>query len=308
MDRKQLTQILVHLLLVFYVVVKTTDSVSDLENVAGKLVFYQTEGNTTYVRNTGELAADVPTETVFELVDPQKNLSSAGFTYTWDLGNGEVIEGADPVVRYQYSKPGNYTLQLKVGANEPKYTSPVTGVYSLDVQVLDAIKNIQLKGPAEYRMSHNTSLTLDVDGSPPMWACWHILTHCDPDTTMGCTLTMMYGKTLHVNHTFTTTGAHCLDISVSNNVSKLRTSFSLNVGRNRTPLFFVLSCAAILVATLAFIMVVGCRTRRQNKSQVPASSNAMFLKDSGGHTQNRLNLSTVEKGEKEPLILQHKAK
>lgn len=58
------------------------------ENIAGKLVFYQMEGNATYVRDTGELASEVPTETMFELFDPQKNFSEAKFTYTWDLGNG----------------------------------------------------------------------------------------------------------------------------------------------------------------------------------------------------------------------------
>lgn len=58
------------------------------ENIAGRLLFYQMEGNATYVRDTGELASDVPTETMFELFDPQKNFSEAKFTYTWDLGNG----------------------------------------------------------------------------------------------------------------------------------------------------------------------------------------------------------------------------
>lgn len=62
--------------------------VFDLENIAGKLVFYQMEGNATYVRDTGELASDVPTETMFELYDPQKNFSKTNFSYTWDLGNG----------------------------------------------------------------------------------------------------------------------------------------------------------------------------------------------------------------------------
>lgn len=46
------------------------------------------DGNATYVRDTGELASDIPTETMFELFDPQKSFSKAKFTYTWDLGNG----------------------------------------------------------------------------------------------------------------------------------------------------------------------------------------------------------------------------
>lgn len=59
-----------------------------IENIAGKLVFYQMEGNATYVRDTGELASDVLTETTFQLYDPQKNFTNTKFTYTWDLGNG----------------------------------------------------------------------------------------------------------------------------------------------------------------------------------------------------------------------------
>lgn len=61
-----------------------------IENIAGKLVFYQMEGNATYVRNTGELASDVLTETTFEFNDPQKTFPNTKFTYTWDLGNGYV--------------------------------------------------------------------------------------------------------------------------------------------------------------------------------------------------------------------------
>lgn len=61
-----------------------------IESIAGKLVFYQMEGNATYVRDTGELASDVLTETTFELYDPQKNFINTKFTYTWDLGNGLV--------------------------------------------------------------------------------------------------------------------------------------------------------------------------------------------------------------------------
>lgn len=59
-----------------------------LENVAGKVVFYQKQGDATYVRDTGELASDVPTEATFELFDPQNTLRTAKFTYTWDFGNG----------------------------------------------------------------------------------------------------------------------------------------------------------------------------------------------------------------------------
>ncbi|XP_029384255.1 transmembrane protein 130 [Echeneis naucrates] len=241
----------------------------ETENIAGKLVFYQMEGNATFVRDTGELASDVPTETMFELFDPPKNFSTANFTYTWDLGNGEVIQGTEPVVRYHYSESGNYTLRLKVGVNLTKYSPGITGLYSTDVQVLDVIKSIELTGPSDYEVSQNTSLAFQVDGSPPMWVCWRFLQNCVPDTMGGCTLTMLYENTLRLNHTFTSVGVHCLDISVRNDVSKLETSFSLNVKRNTNPhMFFIMSCAAILVATFSFITVIACCPRRRNRFQV----------------------------------------
>uniref|UniRef100_A0A3Q0QXC2 Transmembrane protein 130 n=1 Tax=Amphilophus citrinellus TaxID=61819 RepID=A0A3Q0QXC2_AMPCI len=236
---------------------------------SNKLVFYQMEGNATYVRDRGELASDVPTETTFEFCDPQKNFTYTNFTYTWDLGNGEVIKGTEPVVRYYYPESGNYTMWLKVGANETKYAPPVTEFYSTDVQVLDAIKHIELKGPSEYEVSQDSRLTFHVDGSPPMWACWRFLHNCVPDMTEGCTLTMLYDNMLNLNHTFTSAGFHCLDISLRNDVSKLQTSFSLYVRRNSdAQIFFILSCAAILAATLSFITVIACRPHHHNKAKV----------------------------------------
>ncbi|XP_071318809.1 transmembrane protein 130 [Trachinotus anak] len=306
MDRKNFVWVLM-LLLVLLGVTETTDPLTDLENVAGKLVFYQMEGNATYVRDTGELASDVPTETMFELFDPQRNFSTAKFTYTWDLGNGEVIQGTEPVVRYHYSQSGNYTLRLKVGVSVTKSAPPITGVYSTDVQVLDAIKNIELKGPSDYEVSQNTSLAFHVDGSPPIWVCWRFLPNCVPDPG-SCTLTMLYENTLKLNHTFTSTGVHCLDISVRNDVSKLETSFSLYVKKNSNPhLFFILTCAAVLVATFSFITVIACRPRHHNRFQIETSSNALFLKNQDSEGQSRIlfNFTNTEREEKEPLILQY---
>ncbi|KAG8009048.1 hypothetical protein GBF38_011643, partial [Nibea albiflora] len=304
-SRKNVVYIL--MLLVFPGVVKAGDPLTDLENIAGKLVFYQIDGNATYVRDTGELASDVPTETMFELFDPQKNFSTAKFTYTWDLGNGEVIQGTEPVVRYHYSESGNYTLRLKIGVNVTKYAPMLSDFYSMDVKVLDAIKHIELKGPSDYEVSQNTSLAFHVDGSPPMWVCWRFLPNCVPDKSGVCTLTMLYGNTLQLNHTFTSAGVHCLDISVRNDISKLQTSFSLYVKRsNNIHMVFILSCAAILVATFSFIAVIACRPRHHSASQFASCGNALFLKnqDSDGQSSILFNFMNMEEGEKEPLLLQ----
>ncbi|XP_067100622.1 transmembrane protein 130 isoform X2 [Osmerus mordax] len=203
---------------------------------------------------------------MFELFDPRNTLRTAHFSYTWDFGNGEVIKGFEPFVTYNYMASGNYTLRLRVGANVTKHATILTGVYSMDVTVLDAIKNIKLTGPTTYQVSQNTSLAVHVDGSPPMWVCWRILPNCVTDTTVGCQLTMLYENTLKLNHTFTSTGVHCLDISARNEVSTLQTSYSFFVRRDPfSNLFFILPCAAILVATFCFIAVVACRPWRGNK-------------------------------------------
>uniref|UniRef100_A0A668AUR3 PKD domain-containing protein n=1 Tax=Myripristis murdjan TaxID=586833 RepID=A0A668AUR3_9TELE len=245
---------------------KNIQPLSYSENIAGKLVFYQMEGNATYVRDKGELASDVLTEAMFQLFDPHKNLSKEKFTYTWDLGNGQVIQGTEPVIRYHYSESGNYTLRLKVGTDVTTYANPIGGVYSMDVKVLDAIKRIELRGPLDYEVSQNTSLAFHVDGSPPMWVCWRFLPNCMSDTAVGCTLTTLYGDTLRLDHIFTSTGVHCLDITARNDISKLQTSYSLYVLNSN--LFFILPCLAIFVATFSFITIIACRPRHTSKRQV----------------------------------------
>ncbi|KAK7919833.1 hypothetical protein WMY93_011117 [Mugilogobius chulae] len=226
-------------------VADAVDPLTELENIAGKLVFYQMDGNATYVRNTGELASYIPTETMFELFDPQKNFSNAKFSYTWDLGNGEVIEGTEPVVRYHYAASGNYTLRLKVGVTENQTATQMTGVYSMDVTVLDAIKHIELKGPSDYEVSQNSSLAV-------MWT-------------------------------------EVLPCGIRNDISKLQTSFSLFVKRNSNAhLVFILTCAAVLVATFSFIAVIACRPRRLRRTALAASSNAIFLKSLDSETNSQI--------------------
>jgi len=278
------------------------DPIVNLDNVAGKLVFYQRQGNATLVRDTGELASDVPTEAMFQLSDPQKTLRSAKFTYTWDFGNGAVIEGTEPVVQYNYAESGNYTLRLKVGAEmEDEEEEGIEGVYSMNLKVLDTIKSIDLEGPTSFHVSQNSSLDFHVDGSPPMWVCWRILPNCESDTPVGCTLTMLYTNTLQVNYTFTSTGLHCLDISARNDVSKLQTSYSIYVSRNPlSHLFFILPCVAVFLAMFSFITVITCRPRIHK--QMVASSNAVFVKNPGGGP-SRVSVSySSTNGENQPLV------
>ncbi|CAB1313130.1 unnamed protein product [Coregonus sp. 'balchen'] len=257
-----------------------TDGLIHLENIAGKLSFIQREGNATYVRDK-ELASEVPTETKFELFDPRNTLRTARFTYTWDFGNGEVLKGSEPSVYYNYSSSGNYTLRLRVGAQMNK-TSTLTGEYTMDFTVLDAIRNIELKSPLIFQVSRNNSLAVH--------------------------------NTMILNHTFTSLGVHCLDISARNDISKLQTSYSIFVRRDPSNILLFIMCTWIILAILAFITVIACRHKKghNNKPQISKSSNATYSsmdmelqpqQDIPGITSD-IYVSRPKKGEVQPL-LQH---
>ncbi|XP_031660940.1 uncharacterized protein tmem130 isoform X3 [Oncorhynchus kisutch] len=169
-------------------------------------------GNATYVR---ELASEVPTETKFERFDPRNTLRTDKFNYTWDFGNGEVL-----YVHHKYLSSGNYTLRLRVGAQVNKSSTPLTGVYTMDITVL-----------------------------------------------------------------------------ASNN------------------LLFILPCAGIILAILAFITVIASRPKKgnNNNSQMSGYSNATYSSikmDLQPHRDipdisTNLYVSRAEKGEVQTLLLQH---
>uniref|UniRef100_A0A4W5LXG7 Transmembrane protein 130 n=1 Tax=Hucho hucho TaxID=62062 RepID=A0A4W5LXG7_9TELE len=302
------------LVFVSFALILATDGLIHLKNVSGKLSFIQREGNATYVRDR-ELASEVPTETKFELFDPRNTLRTAKFNYTWDFGNGEVLEGSEPYVHHNYLSSGNYTLRLRVGAQVNKSSTPLTGVYTMDITVLDPIRNIELKGPLSFQVSRNNSLAIHVDGSPPMWVCWRFLQNCVSATPTGCHLTMLYDNTFRLNHTFTALGVHCLDISARNDISKLQTSNSIFVRRDPSNnLLFILPCAGIILAILSFITVIASRPKKgKNKPQVSEYSNATYYSikmELQPHQDipdisSDLYVSRAEKGEVQTLLLQH---
>ncbi|KAK7122827.1 hypothetical protein R3I94_019815 [Phoxinus phoxinus] len=232
-------------------------------NVKGKIIFHQMEGNSTYLRDSGKLASCIPTMVSFELSDPRHNLNSVTFIYTWDMGNGEVRKGSAPFLNYDYTLPGNYTFKLSIGTNNPQH-SRMTGLYSVDLTVLDAIKSIELRGPLIYNVDESSSLSFHVGGSPPVWMCWRFLSDCQNPSPASCKLVRLYGNIFNLNYTFTSVGTYCLDLSVKNNISNLQTSYDIYVQSSPVSLLFILPCAAVIVATLVFISVSVCRPRQQS--------------------------------------------
>uniref|UniRef100_A0A8C2FNT0 PKD domain-containing protein n=1 Tax=Cyprinus carpio TaxID=7962 RepID=A0A8C2FNT0_CYPCA len=103
----------------------------------------------------GKLASFIPTVVSFEHFDPRQTLRSVTFTYTWDLGIEEVHKGPLPFVKCHYTSSGNYTFQLSIEANTPQH-SRLTGLYSVDLTVLDARKTIEWRRPLLYNVDQSS--------------------------------------------------------------------------------------------------------------------------------------------------------
>ncbi|XP_031416998.1 transmembrane protein 130 isoform X2 [Clupea harengus] len=268
--------------LVFSPILLSADELNHLihaseSNITGKLIFRQMEGNLTLMLSDGVLAADIPTDVLFKYVSPWHTPQSARITYSWDLGNGESVTGRDPVVHCNYKVPGNYTLKLRVGASGKH--SRLSGRFTKELQVLDAIRSIKLKGPASYGVDQNISLTLLVGGSSPKWICWWILPDCLSTHVTDCSLVELYENKFTLSHTFSSEGTYCLEISAHNDVSMLQTSYSIHVQSGPSShLLFILPCASVILAILILITISVCCPRHltlKKKAELTSSENIM---------------------------------
>ncbi|XP_066520359.1 transmembrane protein 130 isoform X2 [Hoplias malabaricus] len=255
--------VIVLLLFTFPTLCISDDLVQSSVRVIGKVTFHQTEGNSTYLRDSGELAANIPTMISFELSDRQRSLRAAKFMYTWDLGNGHVIKGPEPVLHCHYTSSGNYTFHLTVGANLTR-TVRLTGLYSMNLTVLDAITSIELRGPLSFNLDQRSSLSFLIAGSLPVWLCWRILPKCHSLGQVSCKSEKLYDRQFKLDYTFKSVGTHCLDLSAQNDISELQTSYSIHVQKNLSLLIFILPCASLIIATIIFISISACRTHQES--------------------------------------------
>ncbi|KAF4106690.1 transmembrane protein 130 isoform X2 [Onychostoma macrolepis] len=274
-------------------------------NVKGRIMFRQMEGNSTYLRDSGKLASYIPTLVSFQHFDPRHTLRSVTFTYTWDLGNGDVRKGPEPFVKCHYTSPGNYTFQLSIEANTPQH-SRTTGLYSVNLTVLDAIKSVELRGPLIYNVDQSSNLSFHVGGSPPVWLCWRVLSECHTPSPTSCNLVRLNGNIFNLNYTFRSVGTHCLDLSVRNNISNLQTSYNIYVQSSHVSLIFILPCAAVIVATLIFISVSVCRPRQQSlmSKALMADMNYLSFTEIELHAKDASVTSQDKTNEAQPLLHQ----
>ncbi|XP_019901981.1 transmembrane protein 130 isoform X2 [Esox lucius] len=177
---------------------------------------------------------------------------------------------------------------------------------------MDAIRTIELKGPSSFQVFRNNSLDVRVDGSLPITVCWRFVYNCIPAALQSCHLTTLYDNTLRLNHTFLVPGLHCLDISAYNNISKMQTSCSIFVWRDPfNNLLFILPCAGIMLSILAFITIVVCHPKKQQKNKPEISTKATYSstdvelqpKQDLHEFSSDLNVSSEDNGEVMPLLL-----
>ncbi|KAK6328293.1 hypothetical protein J4Q44_G00002710 [Coregonus suidteri] len=147
--------------------------------------------------------------------------------------------------------------------------------YTMDITVLDAIRNIELKSPLIFQVFQKQQSCCSCG--------WK-------ESTVWTSVP-------------------------ANDISKLQTSYSIFVRRDPSiNLLFTLTCAGIILAILAFITVIACRTKNghNNKSPISKSSNATYSsmdmelqpqQDIPGITSD-IYVSRPKKGEVQPL-LQH---
>ncbi|KAL6475145.1 hypothetical protein MHYP_G00161850 [Metynnis hypsauchen] len=212
------------------------DLIHSSGHVMGKVTFHQTEGNSTYLRDTGALAADIPTMVSFELFDHQRYLRTARFMYTWDLGNGDVIVGLEPILHCHYASSGSYTFRLSVGANITR-TIRFTGLYSMNLIVLDAITSIELRGPLSYSVNQSSTFSL-------LEVCRH----------------GFVGESCLIVDCMVQFPASC----AQNNISELQASYNIYVQKNlMSLLIFILPCASLIIATIIFIIVSVFRPQQE---------------------------------------------
>ncbi|PKU36483.1 transhypothetical protein [Limosa lapponica baueri] len=108
----------------------------------------------------------------FCLHDPSHYFKSASFVYNWDFGDGVYQITKEPFVYYNCSAMGNRTVHLKVVAEweqtgsivHERETVQKTGDFTTALELLDAVKSINVVGSRETHVMENLSLSLHING------------------------------------------------------------------------------------------------------------------------------------------------
>uniref|UniRef100_A0A8C5SKL1 PKAT KLD domain-containing protein n=1 Tax=Laticauda laticaudata TaxID=8630 RepID=A0A8C5SKL1_LATLA len=108
---------------------------------------------------------------------------------------------------------------------------------------------------------------------PPLSLCWLIKTECIPLGGDQCHSVVMNSTQYYLNHTFHNAGQYCLSIRVENRVNILQSYQEIQIRPSGIPpLFFVLPCTILLLATLGLAVYMTFRSPMQQKDLVEVSN------------------------------------
>ncbi|NXN22110.1 TM130 protein, partial [Nycticryphes semicollaris] len=246
------------------------------EFIPGNLTIAQIEDSRLITRGSSSSTGAV-TQISFYLHDPSHYFKSASFIYNWDFGDGVYQVTREPFVYYNCSAMGNRTVHLKVVAEWEKAGSIVheretvqkTGDFTTALELLDAVKSINVVGSRETHVMENLSLSLHINGTPPLALCWLIKPECVPLEGEKCRLVEINGSCYTLSHSFSAAGRYCLSLRVQSGATTLQTYHHIQVWPPGIhPAFFVLLCIALVSMTLGLVLYTTFRSNTEHKDLV----------------------------------------
>ncbi|KAF6083323.1 transmembrane protein 130 [Phyllostomus discolor] len=212
----------------------------------------------------------------FLLHDPSSFFKTASFLYSWDFGDGTQMVTEDPVVYYNYSIIGTFTVRLHVVAEWEQATLPTgkgvvqkTGAFSTSLKLQETLRGIQVLGPNQIQTFQKVTVTLNFLGSPPLTVCWRLKPKCLPLGEGECHPVSVASTTYNLTHVFRASGDYCFSIQAENVVSKTHQYHRIQVWPSSIqPVVFAFPCATLFTVMLAFIMCMTLRGSTHQKDMV----------------------------------------
>ncbi|XP_004599340.2 transmembrane protein 130 [Ochotona princeps] len=212
----------------------------------------------------------------FVLHDPSDFFKHASFLYSWDFGDGTLMVTEDPVVYYNYSIIGTFTVKLNVVAeweqarlDATKGIVQKTGDFSASLKLQETLQGIQVLGPTLIQTFQKVTLTLNFLGSPPLTVCWRLKAECLPLEEGECQPVSVASMAYNLTHSFRDPGDYCFSIRAENVISKTHQYHRVQVWPSSLqPAVFAFPCATLITVMLAFIMYMTLRNATQQKDMV----------------------------------------
>ncbi|XP_049760504.1 transmembrane protein 130 isoform X2 [Elephas maximus indicus] len=217
-----------------------------------------------------------PLKISFLLHDPSNFFKSASLLYNWDFGDGTQMVTEDPVIYYNYSIIGTFTMKLKVVAewelvkpDAEKSVMQKTGDFSALLKLQETLRGIQIVAPTLIQAFQKATVTLNFLGSPPLTMCWRLKPDCHPPKEGDCHSVSVASTTYNLTHTFRSPGDYCFSIRAENVISKTHQYHRIQVWpASIQPAVFAFPCATIITVMLAIVMYMTLRNATQPKDMV----------------------------------------